>query len=242
MSRFKIILGLILFGISLHFFASSLRFGLDLTQNISSEYAQIPHRKVNFTHSSVPTFNKVNLWTTLKKQIHHLAPRKKEPKYISISYKPAQTHVTPTLFSSSTAKVKNIPPFLQITMEDSRPPLQNKALGPEASKRLDLFLQKRRARNAELATETASLFGPNTQMEVINALVADEEETYKNACESQSAEDFAARQTKTDKNTKKKFNEIFEQNKKSFNRRLIENTSDWNHFFRQVNNFQKADD
>ena len=82
MSRFKIILGFVLLGISLHFFANSLRFGLQLTQNIGVQYAtqntgrayQVPQPKIQTE----------NLWKSVKKQLKKFSPKEKNVKLITI--------------------------------------------------------------------------------------------------------------------------------------------------------------
>ena len=193
MSRFKIILGFVLLGISLHFFANSLRFGLQLTQNIGVQYATQNTGRVY--HVPQPKIQTENLWKSVKKQLKKFSPKEKNVKLITIPHETRPAKPVPS------AEPKNSASFLQITLEELRPPLKNKALGPEASERLDAFLNQRRMRNAE---------------------------------------EFAARQNKTDDKTNKKLHEIFERHKKLFNRRLTENTPAWNRFFRQVNDFQKA--
>ena len=234
MSRFKIILGFVLLGISLHFFANSLRFGLQLTQNIGVQYAtqntgrayQVPQPKIQTE----------NLWKSVKKQLKKFSPKEKNVKLITISHETRPAKPVPS------AEPKNSASFLQITLEELRPPLKNKALGPEASERLDAFLNQRRMRNADLANETEPLFGARAKREVMRVLIDDEKESYKNARESKSAEEFAESQNKTDEKTNKKLHEIFERHKKLFNRRLTKNTPAWNRFFKQVNDFQKAGD
>ena len=237
MSRFKFIFCLILFAVSLHFFANNLRSGLQLTQAIGMQYAAQNTRKNIPASLSDQTPNTASLWNNIKKQFKKLSPQKDHIKLISISREePLKEYV------SQKPIAQNSSSFLQVTLEELRPPLKNKTLGPEASARLDLFLQERRARNADLANETEPLFGARAKREVMRVLINDEKESYNNARESKSAKEFSERQTNTDEKTRHKLNEIFERHKKLFNLRLTESTPAWNKFFRQVNNFQKAED
>lgn len=126
-----------------------------------------------------------------------------------------QTYAMPTPKSSSGGSG-----ILQITLEDEKKPLYNPALGKEASARLEEFLNERKAKNATLATDTRTYFGKRAQQEVLFVLVEDEKASLQNALKSRSAQDFAKRQTETDRQTQQQLNKIFDRYKTSFSKPL----------------------
>lgn len=241
--RLRFILGLILMGVALQFIAKTLNGVLPMLQEAAqypvsgqmmammAKRPVLPRQPVlpkqtqkNFPAKPViPTAQFAKAAQRLKKQL------KKETSVKLIN--PSDETQTPPQNNSA---------FMQITLEDARPPVKNTALGPEASARLEKFLNKKREEHAQLARETAELFNKDAQREVIKALSADERESLANAREAKSAADYAARQEKTDKKTSAALAAIFEKHKKNFNRRLNNNSPAWNSFFNQVNNFQKA--
>ena len=114
MSRFKIILGFVLLGISLHFFANSLRFGLQLTQNIGVQYAtqntgrvyQVPQPKIQTG----------NWWKSVKKQLKKFYPKEKNVKLITIPHETRPAKPAPSV------EPKNSASFYKLRWKSFAPP------------------------------------------------------------------------------------------------------------------------
>lgn len=237
MSRFRFILFLLLLGFSLHIFGKNMQKILPMVTNsvfgIESEQKVFPVHLKNPNFSGLQTLSRPlnrmkENWENWQKKRRHTAQNKKK-------------NTPPAEREQKTPDGKPESLFMQITMEDIRPPLKNIFLGEDASQRLELFLQERRKRNTEIAEQTNSLFGKEAQKEVMFLLVKDEKESFTNAKESKSPEEFSDRQQATDVKTQKAIHKIFEKYKQKFNSRLYENSSDWNQFFKQINNFDKAE-
>lgn len=239
--RWRFILGLILLCVALHFIAKALNGMLPMLQEAALYPAsnqmlsairtnQPPQLKQPQKMPPVqivpPSAKFAQAIARLKKN----KPKEKRTKTIKAAKPVAQAPEKPQNESS----------FMQITLEDIRPPVKNAALGPEASARLESFLRKKRADHAQLAQETVDLFGKEAQQAVIKVLTADERASWDNARQAQSAAEYAERQEKTDKKTSAALAAIFEKHKKDFNRRLSDSSPSWNNFFKKVNNFQKA--
>lgn len=230
--RFRFILGLIILAAALQFIAKTLGGVLPMVQEAAQYSAgkQVFQLPVKRPAAKEPPPDSSFLAKTVQKIQKRLEPAK--PVRLVSSVAPAPIpHETDDGNS-----------FMQITLEDVRPPLKNNALGAEASARLDAFLHKKRAENVRLAEETEALFGKEAQKEVMYILVQDEKESLDNARQSKTAREYAKRQEKTDQKISTKLAAVFETHKAQFNRRLNENSPAWNDFFKRVNNFQKAAD
>lgn len=228
--RVRFILGLILLGIALHFIAKTINGVLPIMQ----EAAQYPvSRQALQQLGKRPADTSPTQTAQLSQAAQQLKIKLKKEKIVKL-VNPADTAQNP---SQNSGKA-----FMQITLEDTRPPVKNTALGKEASARLEAFLARKRAQNAQLAKETETLFGPQAQQEVITALVTDERESLANARTAKSAAGYATLQGKIDQKTNTTLTAIFEKYKKQFNNRLNKNSPAWNEFFKRVNNFQKAAD
>lgn len=225
--RLRFILGLILLGVSLQFIAKTLGGVLPILQEAalypaSGRVLQLPLKQQKQTTTPArltPAANPFKIWF----------PKEKPPK-----------PVTPAKQTAPPADSGNA--FMQITIEDLRPPVKNESLGKEASARLEAFLLQKQKDNTLLADETGALFGEEAKKEIMYILAQDEKDSLANARQSKTAQEYARRQEKTDGNTSKKLAELFEKHKKQFNRRLTENSPAWNNFFKRVNDFQKAAD
>lgn len=245
MGRFKFILLLIFVAVSLHFFAKTLRTLLTLVETPARQYAAAyadPRATARPPRREPPGPSVTDqLSRQIRRLVHQLSdirpkrtpsPRRQErPPFPPPEHLPAP-QATPA----------HEPSFLQITLEDLRPPIRNPHLGAEASARLDGLLSARRARNANLADETEALFGAAAKREVIRILIDDERACTANAKESKSAAEFARRQRKTDETTEQKLSAVFERYKAHYNRRATDNSPGWNLFFKRVNDFKKAND
>lgn len=244
MGRFKFILLLILVAVSLHYFAKTLRTLLTLVETPTRQYAAAyadPHTVRRPRRAPPPGPSATD---RLSRQVRRLVHRLSD---ISPKQFPGQRPPSPM---RDCMPFPPPPPdlpahegsFLQITLEDLRPPVNNPHLGPEASARLDGLLAARRTRNANMADETEALFGSAAKREVIRILIDDERACTANAKESRSAAEFARRQRQTDETTERKLSSVFERHKANYNRRAKDNSPEWNHFFKRVNEFRKADD
>lgn len=215
--RLRFILGLIILGVALQFIAKTLNGVLPLIRETA-----------RYSASSRMLQPVINLQTQTAPPPRIITPQKlKTPRPKEMPKKPE----TPPESA-----------FMQITLEDLRPPVKNAALGAEASARLETFLIQKREQNAQLADETGTLFGREAKQKVINVLVEDERASLANARESKTAREYADRQKKTDAQTDARLTAVFEKYKKQFNSRLNENSPAWNDFFKRVNDFQKAAD
>lgn len=228
--RVRFILGLILLGVALQFIAKTINSVLPMMQ----EAAQYPVSRQALQqlgkHPAAATPSQTAQLFQAAQQLKIKFKKEKAVKLVS----PADT--------SKNSSQNSGKAFMQITLEDSRPPVKNPALEKGASARLEAFLAQKRAQNAQLAKETETLFGPEAQQEVITALVNDERESLANARTAKSAANYATLQEKTDKKTNTTLTAIFEKYKKQFNNRLNKNSPAWNEFFKRVNNFQKTAD
>lgn len=185
----------------------------------------------------VKTVKKPSLFASLNQQTKQFFKRMRQQA------KPAEMEID--FHDTSSAANAGTPTqdgtaILQIIKEDPHQTITNPHLGLDASLRLDEFLEQRYAHNAELTTEVEKLFGQQAKKEVIRILFNDEVTSYKNATESKTAQEFAQRQEKTDQITQQQLSAVFERHKKHFNSRLTRNSPDWNTFFKQVNNFERA--
>lgn len=223
--RLRFILGLILLGVSLQFIAKTLTGLLPMVKEsalypASGRVLQLPLKQEHAPPARLtPTAKLFKMWF----------PKEKPPK-----------PVTPTKKTPPPADSGNA--FMQIVLEDFRPPVNNTALGKDASERLEAFLLQKQKDNTLLADETGALFGEEAKKEIMYILAQDEKDSLANARQSKTAREYARRQEKTDGNTSKKLTALFEKYKKQFNRRLTENSPAWNNFFKRVNDFQKAAD
>ncbi len=228
--RLRFILGLILLAVALQFIAKTLSGVLPMVQ----EAAQYPAGKQAFQlmQKRMPERQPAKEPSFLAKTSRQLKERLKTIKPVKL-VNPAE----PQAQNEDSGHA-----FMQITLEDSRPPVNNKHLGAEASARLDAFLREKRVQNAKLADETGALFGKDAKKEIIYILAEEEKESRANALTSKTAQEYAKRQEKTDKKVSAQLTAVFEKYKKQFNRRLNENAPAWNEFFKRVNAFQKAAD
>lgn len=227
--RLRFILGLILLGIALQFIAKTINGVLPMMK----EAAQYPvsHQALQQLGRSQPPAGTPPQTAALSQVAQQLKVKFKKEKAVK--------WISPADASNNSSQSSSHA-FMQITLEDIRPPVKNKALGPKASARLETFLAHKREQNAQLAKETETLFGPEAQQEVIAALVNDERESLANARTATSATDYATRQSNTDQKTSVALTAIFEKYKKQLNHRLNKNSPAWNEFFKRVNSFQKA--
>lgn len=226
--RLRFILGLILLGVSLQFIAKTLNGLLPIMKEASLYPASArilsqPFKRQRrlpppVRHST--TFQHFQMWFQ----------KRKPPILIN----PADQTLPPQTSSDNA--------FMQITLEDLRPSIKNTDLGEEISARLEALLIQKQQDNALLADETGSLFGEEAKKEIIYILTQDEKDSLANARQSKTAQEYRQRQEKTNRNTSKKLANLFEKHKKQFNRRLYENSPEWNNFFKRVNDFQKAAD
>lgn len=230
--RFRFILGLIILAVALQFIAKTLGGVLPMMQEAAQYSAgkQVFQLPIKYPAAKTPAEKP----SFVAKTIHKIKTRLENNKPIRLVSSAAPAPI-PHEADDGNA-------FMQITLEDIRPPLKNKALGEEASARLDAFLREKRVKNVRLAEETEALFGKEAQKDVMYILVQDEKESLNNARQSKTAQDFARRQEKTDKKISAKLAAVFEKHKAKFNRRLNENSPAWNDFFKRVNDFQKAAD
>lgn len=131
-------------------------------------------------------------------------------------------------------------PLLHIMMEDERPPLENKLLGPEISAMLDDFLSRRREYNTQRAQITAQLFGPEAAQEAVRTLFADETASFANAATCQSPEAFAANQQKIDEQTEKNMLAIYKRHKQQIGKQEEATSPAWKAFFKRVENYERV--
>lgn len=228
--RLRFILGLILLGVALQFIAKMLNGMLPMMQEaaqypVSRQALQFPLRKPAPKPQPKPS-----RLSTAARRLTTWIQKEKQAELVN----PAEKMLPPKKDSGNA--------FMQITLEDLRPPVKNDALGKEASARLEAFLVQKRHENAQLADETGALFGEEAKKEIMYILAEDEKASLANARQSKTAQEYARRQEKTDETISKKLAALFEKYKKQFNRRLNENSPAWNDFFKRVNNFQKAAD
>lgn len=224
--RLRFIVGLILLGVSLQFIAKTLTGLLPMVKEaalypVSGRILQRPFKRQRRTPE-----RRVTMLQHLKMRF----PKRKPVKIVDS----ADKTMSPSKDSGNA--------FMQIVLEDFRPPVNNTALGKDASERLEAFLVHKRNENAHLVNETDALFGKEAKKEIIYILIQDEQASLANASQSKTAQEYALRQEKTDRNTSQKLTKLFEKYKKQFNRRLYENSPEWNKFFKRVNDFQKAAD
>lgn len=132
------------------------------------------------------------------------------------------------------------PSLLQIMMEDERPPLENKLLGPEISALLDDFLARRREYNTQLLQATQTLFGDEAAQDAIHVLFADETASFANASTCQSPEAFAANQQRIDDQTEKNMLRVFNRYKQELDRPQEKNSPAWKAFFKRVENYKRV--
>lgn len=228
MMRLRFILGLILLGVSLQFIAKTLSGVLPMMKEAalypaSGRVVQLPFKQ----QTRIPTPH--HHFSTLQR-FKRLFPKEKLVKLVT----PAD-ETLPLPKDSGNA-------FMQITIEELRPPIKNTSLGKEGAAQVEAFLLQKQKDNTLLADETGALFGEEVKKEIIYILTQDEKDSLTNARKSKTAQEYFQRQEKTDRNTSKKLAEVFEKHKKQFNRRLYENSPEWNAFFKRVNAFQKAAD
>lgn len=229
--RLRFILGLVILAVALQFIGKTLRGVLPMVQ----EAAQYPAGKQAF---QLPPKRPPERMAAKEPSALTKAARKLKESFKTI--KPVKL-VNPTdLQEQKTGDSGRA--FMQITLEDVRPPVHNKHLGAEASARLDAFLSEKRAKNVKLTNETGTLFGEQAKREVIYILAEDEKASRENARTSKTAQEYAQRQEKTDEQISARLAAVFEKYKKQFNRRLNENSSAWKEFFKRVNDFQKSAD
>ncbi len=132
------------------------------------------------------------------------------------------------------------PSVLDIMMEDQRPPLENKLLGPEISALLDDFLARRREYNTQLAQTTQTLFGDDAAQEAIYVLFTDETASYANAATCQTPKAFAANQNNIDQNTEKNMLQIFKRYQKQLGRQHDGVSPAWKAFFKRVKDYERV--
>ena len=132
------------------------------------------------------------------------------------------------------------PSVLDIMMEDQRPPLENKLLGPEISALLDDFLARRREYNTQLAQTIQSLFGDEAAQEAIYVLFADETASFANAATCQNPEAFAANQNHIDENTEKQLLQIFKRHNAQLGKPHDGVSPAWKAFFKRVKNYDRV--
>lgn len=230
MSRFKFILVLLLLAVSFHFFARSSR---QIFSLISSVFPQLSHSQaLHRQPPAQPQPNRLDL-VELSKQM--LAPAKKMLPF-------TQKRVLPSQQSEESPQADSAPeiPFLQVILEDLRPPLKNPHFGPEISALLDDFLARRRQYNADLVNTTENLFGPDAKKEVVRVLIDDERATFQNAQTSQTRPEFAGRQLEIDAQTEQKLYEIFLRHRNNIEKQQNAVSPAWRAFFQRVKNYQRA--
>ena len=217
--RLRFILGLILLGVALQFIAKTLRGVLPMMK----EAAQYP---ISRQALQQPLMQQPYRITTAARQTQNRAETQARLVNPAGKNLPGEKH-------SENA-------FMQITMEDLRPPVKNEALGMETSARLEAFLVQKRNENTLLADETGVLFGEEAKKEIMYILVEDEKDSLNNACQSKTAQEYINRQEKTNEKISKELAKLFEKHKAQYNRQLSKNEAAWNDFFKRVHNFQKA--
>lgn len=228
MGRFKFILFLVLLAVFLLFFSHTLRSFLSLTAGSLPLSQTVPQPQRS---SSFPLQNE------LRKQTHQwlqllvqLTPLQKAK-----TYTPPAACVPPPAEPSANPAV----PFLQITLEDLRPPLRNPHFPPEISVLLDEFLAKRRQYNAELVDSTEEIFGESAKKEVIAVLIRDEQASTHNAKTCKTRQDFAQRQRQINQQTSQKLYETFLRHRRDINRRAATMSPAWKAFFKRVRDYQR---
>jgi len=266
MNRSHVIISLILVAVIMHFTARTLRQALPMIVSMAPAVPTTaddynPYQKQQLQQlQQLPLFQNLSNLQQLqqKKPAQHPVKKTKEPSlFSSLTHqtkqmfqrirekaKPAEMDITfhdqPPAATPSFSSAQEGPEILQIINEDPHQTITNPYLGEDASMRLDEFLEQRYAQNAELTAETEKLFGAQAKREMVRVLFNDEVACYKNATESKTAQEFAQRQEKTDLHTQQQISAVFERHKKHFNSRLTRNSPDWNTFFKQVNNFERA--
>ncbi len=234
MSRFKFILGLLLLALFLHFSAKSLRAVLTMIR----PGATPSHHARPYTASGkviLPEEDNPSITERFSNQLKALGKKLKMP-----SPQPQAESAPSALLPKE--NTLEMPPLLQITMEDASQEVQNPYLGEEASAQLADFLLKRRQHNTILIEETGTLLGPQAQHEVMRICVEDERACAANIEESKTAEIFAKKQEATDRKTEQNLQAVFEKYKANFNYSTKTAPAGWKSFFQRVNSFNKADD
>lgn len=233
MSRFKFILVLLLLAVSFHFFARSSRQIFSLA---SSAFPQLSRSQTLHRQPPVqPQQHRLDL-AELSQQM--LASAKK-----NLSFSPKRFPAIPQTEKNSSPQKPTFPeekPFLQVVLEDLRPPLKNPHFGPEISALLDDFLARRRQYNADLVNTTENLFGPDAKKEVVRVLIDDERATFDNAQTSHTRPEFAGRQLEIDAQTEQKLYEIFLRHRNNIEKQQNAVSPAWRAFFKRVKNYQRA--
>lgn len=230
MSRFKFILILLLLAVSFHFFAQS---SSQIFSLASSAFPQLSRSQT--LHRQPPA----------QPQQNHLDLAELSRKMLSSAKKTLpfpQKRVLPSQQSEESPQADSAPeiPFLQVILEDLRPPLKNPHFGPEISALLDDFLARRRQYNADLVNTTENLFGPDAKKEVVRVLIDDERATFDNAQTSHTRPEFAGRQLEIDAQTEQKLYEIFLRHRNNIEKQQNAVSPAWKAFFKRVKNYQRA--
>ena len=130
--------------------------------------------------------------------------------------------------------------LLQIVFEDARPPLENEAIGPKDSARLEDFLMDRMDSNAEFVDLIQGVFGHDAAKEVVRVLTEDENATEKNARTCKSLEEFALRQEKIEQKTQHDLHKALAPLVKNLEQQKKAVSPAWKAFDRRVHNYERV--
>ena len=231
MSRFKFILILLLLAVSFHFFAQS---SSQIFSLASSAFPQLSRSQT--LHRQPPAQPQQNHLDLAELSQKMLSSAKKTLPFPQKRVRPAALQPKESPQPSSAPEI----PFLQVILEDLRPPLKNPHFEPEISALLDDFLARRRQYNADLVNTTENLFGPDAKKEVVRVLIDDERATFDNAQTSQTRPEFAGRQLEIDAQTEQKLYEIFLRHRNKIEKQQNAVSPAWKAFFKRVKNYQRA--
>ena len=221
----RFIIGLILIGVSLHFFAKTMRGVLSMITPLPQQTAPVVKRP---TQSS--------LFTLFLRQVKSTVKRTKK-LHVSKFEVPS----IPSLPLTPVKPRPQGPVFMYILNEEPPQPVTNPALNEQEQAVLTDRLAKKRAEHAQLAQDVFALFGAQAAREVITVLTVSEGATYKDATTCKNFKQCLKNQGRLEDQKQARLTRIFERHKGSFNYKAKSGSADWNSFYQRVNNFRRAE-
>lgn len=234
MYRTRFIIGLILIGVSLHFFAKITSSFIPFIQDAIPQVQQGKTLVKQAQKKHRPVAKKRSLWEEFKYQA--------KPTFATIKKISSKQVENLSRLSSKSKSKSEEPVILQIVDEEIPSSIQNAALDANVSAQIETILAQQQEKNAQLITEIEALFGHHAQREAMIVLTSGEKKSYQNAHTCRSLKQFLQRQQDIDRVTQTNLNKVFERYKSSFNYKSKSSSQDWNSFYQQVNNFRRAQD
>lgn len=131
------------------------------------------------------------------------------------------------------------PSFMYIIPEDPATLTNPKLSAPDIDF-LTKLLAKKRSDNALLAQEVGALFGPQAEKQAIVLLTTSENDSFQNASTCPTLKQCLSREKQINRQTQIHLNQLFKTHKHSFNYKAKSGSSDWNSFYKRVNDFRRA--